>query len=738
MKKIILSLVFMLNYFSVQAINIKLLKGTHTIVPADYSPVMGLSFLEWGIAEQLYRLSPKFQNKQLAEALEKNPKAASKNPELARIVQTMESKKNSATENLVMEMYHIVRGSFKRTNAPDNPVRLLKPHHMGEILKIIQDGIKQLQDRDSLSQQQAAEKAGIDVKLAALTKENNRISGLISRTQAEMKTEIDPAAKKALEDLVSLYQKQIEDLKVQRKTLEETVKLAESKNLQDYMHGKMKFQLLTMLNNLGFKNDKGKVLKWNSFVDAIVGSLKESIGQDALYTPNTTQDLLLSYVLVKSDTRDDLQEYFRGFLGNDSFLLSPEEYSSENINQILATKTDASRFEEFADLLCAYTYKEKYDSSFPKIVDNKEVIFKGIFFADCMDTTMRMLANIGTYKPSLGKVGVVPEGLSLNPVVEHFYHSENGLCAQSAEVGNGKVHQAWAQAIENVPGCVYTQIGTGPQDAMDVANICDGVIPTGSLFTTTAEGKIAIDGALYEPYQLQLGTKTYTLAQKKVGEVTYLLVPKDSELVCCEMMPNNLNIVTGLDYIFNLHLYSNINELFEPDFVSKNFSKICEKLGWQPQIGIAELDKLGSIDIPIDTAAGKFFIHVFYKGHGYVTVEDIAKLHIALEVPETTHESTVAAIVAVGFKKITDLPAELQTDFLYKDVPVLNNDQRLNVLGQMIQDKNNVSEISQNYIRSLIVSFSFVEDTAYLERMVEDFGSILKQRGLSDFVVTVL
>ena len=44
------------------AVNIKLLKDTHTILPdTNYAPFRGLIFLEEDIAQQWYRLSPEFQ-----------------------------------------------------------------------------------------------------------------------------------------------------------------------------------------------------------------------------------------------------------------------------------------------------------------------------------------------------------------------------------------------------------------------------------------------------------------------------------------------------------------------------------------------------------------------------------------------------------------------------------------------------------------------------------------------------
>jgi hypothetical protein len=729
-----------LSCFSVEAINIKLLKGTHDIVPADYSPVMGVSFLEWGTAEQWYKLSARSQAAQLKEGLEKNSKVVSDNPELAKFAQEMESVKNSATENLIMSMFHIAGGTFNVTNADGNPVKYLEPKHVGKILQVVQKWSQASADQEKLAalqQESSAKKSDYEARIKTLQKETSLLNAkILAAKKASNNTEVERLQKE--------LKLKAEEL-VKNQFLSKKIDLA----LKDFAKNSLQQELYDLCMSFAFKNEQSQQpfteKNWNLFINSLVGSIQESIAEPQLYAKNTPEGILLGFMLKKSDTRDDLQNYFRGFKGDDIFVLpTDQEYGFTEINQILAAKTDASNFDQLADLLCAYTYQELYTARLPKMTSYTSVNYKGIRFSDCMDTTMRMLTNIVTYRADQHKFGIVPHGLHLNPVVENFYTSENGLCADSAEVGNSKVHQAWTDVIENVPGCVYAQIGTKVQDAKHVPSGFDGFIPVAQPFTITLSGKVEIEGVQYEPYFLQIGTKTYTLAQKKnvynsyFYKIHYLLVPKSSDLFCCEMRANVLNIVIGLNHVFDLGLYSNLEQIFEPDFVSKNFGKICEKLDWKPQVNATELNNLKSMKILVETKSGEFFIHLDHNRHAYVSTKNPVKLDVQLEVSSLTKEATVAAIVGSGLKNIEQLLPKLQIAPLYKNVSVLEADKRFNVLGQMIIGKNSFNEVEKKYIQSLILSFYFVENSVYLENIVSFLGSKLNEAGLGDFILGAL
>jgi hypothetical protein len=740
-KKILLSFVAIFNCLSVEAINIKLLKGTHTIVPADYSPVMGLSFLEWGIAEQWYKLSARMQTAELKEVLDKNPEAVSDNPELAKFAQEMG--KNSATENLIMSMFHIAGGTFNVTNADGNPVKYVEPEHIGKILQVVQKWKEASADPEkmaALKQEASLKKTDHEAKKSMLDKEIQVLNSQITKAKTAAK-----AAKGADVQVVKSNLQELQsELKLKDAELERHKTLSKKlvdPALRDFAGSSLQQELNDVCMSFKLKNGSSQQLfqekDWKPFVSSLAGSIQETMGAHRLYAENTPEGILLGFMLKKSNTRQDLLDYFKGFLRDEKFLerkdemaalLQKPEYSTEEISQILAAKTNASDFDQLADLLSVYTYHENYGSAFPKVTQNKGVDYKGISFQDCMDTTIRMLANIVTYKPSEGKVGVSPEGLSLNPSFKEFYGSENGLCGQSSEVGNSKVHQAWTQVIENVPGCSYNRIGDGQGNnfSSEVRNFCDGVIPV----------DVAPEGL--PTHELEIDGKKYQLPIQKVGDRTYWLVPKNSGLVCAEMMPNASNVLVTMNHIFDLKLFDNQTDIFDPKFASTYFKQMCEKLGWEPQVSLEALDGKQSIEIPIKTKAGIFTIHLHDKAHGYVSIKDAAKLNINLEVPEATSQATVAAIVGTRLKKMDQLSQELRAACLYKDVSVLNIDRRYDAFSTILGSQTILTDAEESYVRSLIRSFCFVEDQTYLERLVIIFGSNLKEAGLGDFIVGAL
>lgn len=729
MKQKILILITIFNYSCIHSISPKLLKGTHNIqgVPADFSPVMGLSFLEWDIAEQWYKLSSAIQAKQLAEVLKNNPTAEATYPGLSNLI---DSKDATNTERLIISMFHIAGGTFNITNADGNPVKYVTPKDIGKILKVVYKWNDALQNPDKLNEAKndaLAKTRAVKEKIKTLDAENKQLNSQISKAQLSGKSsdeKISSAAKQNLTQLktaLSLKQKEIERYQnLIKKQIDPTSK--------DFVASGLRHELSNLCMGFGYKNGSNLFQEkdWKSFLDSLVGSIKESMGVDASYAKNTAEGILLGYMLQKSNTRKDLQDYFKGFTGDDHFVLAQNvEYDSEEISSILATKTDATDAVQMGDLLSAYTYKALYAFSFPKIVSHKEVTYKGISFKDCMDNAVRMMANIVTYKLPGSKLGVAPEGVTLNPVVEKFYASEDGLCANAAEVNNSKVHQAWTNVAENLSGCSYNQIGDGQGNNFDgeVSNFCDGVMPV----DTAPEG--------LPTHELRIVSKVYHLPIKKVGERTYWLVPKSFDLVCAEMMPNASNIIVAMNNIFNLNLFSDNTIIFDSKFASTYFEKMCEKLNWQPQISLEALDAKNSSYIPIKTQAGVFYIHLYDKAHGYISIESKAKLNIDLIITSNTDQAIVAAIIGMG---IYQLPEKLQVPSLYKYVSVLNTDKRYEFIEKIFRNNIILPATEKKYIQSLITSFAFVGDQSYLRGMVRNFGAEIKIAGLGDIFVNTL
>lgn len=133
-------IVLLITYVSyIQSINIELLKGPDTVLPEEdalYAPAYGLPFFEGNIAETIYMQSAKKMKKEI----DKDVKELQEKGNLVDqqvIDQGLNSLTNSATENLVYVLANEVGGVLSATNAPDNPVRYLKPAHIGRILKMV-------------------------------------------------------------------------------------------------------------------------------------------------------------------------------------------------------------------------------------------------------------------------------------------------------------------------------------------------------------------------------------------------------------------------------------------------------------------------------------------------------------------------------------------------------------------------------------------------------------------------
>ncbi|MBP9765018.1 hypothetical protein KBD08_01655, partial [Candidatus Babeliales bacterium] len=108
----------------------------------DCAPFWGLMYLEKGIAEQWYRLSPKYMYQDFSKA------------QIEFLVSRKIDIENNSLEKLLGQMYHIGGGQFAVTNATDNIAKYLKPKNIGDILRIINQSLSQaLFDKKNLQQQ---------------------------------------------------------------------------------------------------------------------------------------------------------------------------------------------------------------------------------------------------------------------------------------------------------------------------------------------------------------------------------------------------------------------------------------------------------------------------------------------------------------------------------------------------------------------------------------------------------
>ncbi|MBP9765016.1 hypothetical protein KBD08_01645 [Candidatus Babeliales bacterium] len=509
----------------------------------DCAPFWGLMYLEKGIAEQWYRLSPKHMYQDIS--LE----------QLAAMKQAGIVLENNSIESLIVQMYHIpgTAGSFAITSAQDNPVRLFTAKDMGSLLHIVST---------------AFDKHG--------------------------KIKHEGQFKAALEDRLYRYLlNQPDGMKINQNT--------ESRR---------------------YKKDNGKAFTkkdFGHFVNALVGAVVDCQKETSAYPARTPQHLLISYMLAKSKTRDDLQEYMKGLLGDDQFVLSDEKYTEEEIDHILDKKKlrDLRYFSNSQDLYdytIASIYEQNYQALFPKIaVFNNDINYKGSVFTNCGETMVENLINIATYNHKKHQMGDEPTGVTLSVALRDFY-TRNAAHVDNLQVGSLQVQKEWLQFFENQDGVIYKKIipSTGSSLSQEIFDDYDGFIKVSDQLVDKLPEII-----------IRFNEVSYKLYEKTIGTKKYLLVPKSSGLDCFEMRARPSNIVMMISKLLNLGFTMSVDDVFKIDVVSQNFKNMCDVLGWKIDSEIIEQIKQqqDSINMKV-TKDGESFVISLYVSHAVVFVEN--------------------------------------------------------------------------------------------------------------------
>ena len=198
----------------------------------------------------------------------------------------------------------------------------------------------------------------------------------------------------------------------------------------------------------------------------------------------------------------------------------------------------------------------------------------------------------------------------------------------------------------------------------------------------------------YQKKRSRLVIKHYILREKTVGSAKYLLVPKDAGLSCYELMPTASNIVVALNNLFDLKLYES-KTILTADFAQKNFSKVCEKLGWRLQTSGINNTQDSTIDVC--KGASCFAINLRHKAHGYVSVTkdkvgSLVDKNLLLttsyqEHPEEVSEMIPLADSSVSMQDLFNLSGKDAQKFaqLLKTVDVRNPDRSVEVINQVLE-----------------------------------------------------
>lgn len=458
---------------------------------------------------------------------------------------------------------------------------------------------------------------------------------------------------------------------------------------------KMETDVKGYLQGLGIKDPKGKAFApkdFNPFVKSLVKAIREcdEKNPEALFATNTAQSALLGYLLIKSNERKDLQNYFYGFLGKD-VTLSDELYSAQEIAKLSTVAPDLKNLESFANFVCATVYQQLYSGDLPKIItSNMGVGFKGVEFTDCMECVMRNLCNIATYSSKDKVLGIAPEGAKFDTTLQEFYakHSD------ANNITNETVHQDWVSVVENVSGVSYNRLCNVSGGSINVPFDCAGFIPVATVDSSMPVQKLTI------------GASSYFVYEKMVGDRKFLLVPHDSGAICCELMPSVRNIIILMNTLFNLNLYSESDAIFSVDFEQNYLNSMCEKFAWSVQDS-GNLTKSVSLSVATKFKQ-EFSINLSDKAHGYVKLQESQKENVGISGLFDDASVVQQAIgTALG---LCDIEKSFKNDFYYDLIDPNNRVSRVKIM----MDRENGSRLLTD---NLIVSIGFLQDMHYLQQI---------------------
>ncbi|MCX5923075.1 MAG: hypothetical protein NTU89_00755, partial [Candidatus Dependentiae bacterium] len=463
---------------------------------------------------------------------------------------------------------------------------------------------------------------------------------------------------------------------------------------------KMELGLKNYMQSLGLKDPQGKPFvgkDFNPFVKSCVKSTQECDEKNpaAIFAQGTTRGILLGYLLIKSNDRKDLQDYFEGFL-NKSVTLPEEQYPAEQLKGFADQTPDLQEAESFADFVCGTVYEQIYASPLPKIItSNTGVDFQGIGFTDCMECVMRNLCNIATYDTKNKIFGAAPKESSLSSSLKIFYEAHSSV----TDVAAKPAHQAWVNVVENVEGVAYNKLCTNSSTSYaSLPSDCEGFIPMESVHTTLPSRLISVGG------------KNVTVYEKQVGSAKYLLVPKSSDNFCCELMPSTRNVIVLMNQSLNLNLYPNQEATFEPGFENKYLEPMSQKFGWSVDSQSKDLTKGVNLKVSTKSKHG-FEIKLSYKAHGSVNIIENQKKSSQLEVSfEKGLPAQQAIATSLGlFDDKTNAKNDYYCDLqdpnrrVDKIVKIMQRD---TIAGKMVAE-------------NLMTSIGFLQDEHYLSAVYE-------------------
>lgn len=412
-----------------------------------------------------------------------------------------------------------------------------------------------------------------------------------------------------------------------------------SKDVTEAAYAQLQNNLESLLADFAISSIAHKVFKakeWRPFVVAIIKSLQECNGLNskALYPSGTVQGILLGYMLERSETRQDLEEYFQEFLNDPTFILLPDEYTESDIEYWLKRYNHLTSVDDFANFICAVIYQTNYLSDLPKLAVQTNVDYQGVLFTDCVETMMLNLVNIISYNKNNRSFSKCPAGFKFSPLLQEFRNNKDNNSI--LRVKDSAVHQDFLNLVENKVGCVYNRLlVVATKKSIEIRKQhpnCDGVIP---VFKSWIAGSVA--------KSIDIEDQKFQIYEKKVGAYNYWLIPVDSGLECFELMPTLSNIIVLLNNLFEMKLDSSAvdkmrklwiagdfvaSQVLSPTFEITYFPRLMKALHWPcgeyAMLAIKSYitNPSESLVLPIVLSEDvQFNLELLFKAHGSIKVE---------------------------------------------------------------------------------------------------------------------
>jgi hypothetical protein len=343
-----------------------------------------------------------------------------------------------------------------------------------------------------------------------------------------------------------------------------------------------------------------------NFLESLFGSLIECgviKNQDQIirkeeYYQNFTTPILLTFLYSMAENKNDLKNYFmvlqekisdifteKNFFDNEIWLkdkfICEEEGQNINVKEIVektkkyvennSLNTDFN--ENFEKIIYAFIKYNFYGQILPKLAQYKTATFSKnaitASFPDCMESTLRNLANIFLFDPTTGRFIIKKNKTSVSKNIIDFYLSATG--SQEMYISNIKTHNLWANTMENLPYIAYMNAKN------QVSRISSPQGYSGFIFKLNLKEQTRKE---QKKKSILLGEENFNVI--KIGNKSYIEVDNDSYCLF-EIMPTLRNVIIMFNQLFGLNHSDNFDmDFIDENFNTNNFYKMCDNLDWVP------------------------------------------------------------------------------------------------------------------------------------------------------------